>query len=58
MYFAHFGYIEMVPGTFARVVIVSFLTTVVESLPFSTRLDDNLTVPFAAMALGMLIFPS
>ncbi|KAL2632326.1 hypothetical protein R1flu_017012 [Riccia fluitans] len=58
LYFAYFGFLQMQPGIYTGVAVVSFLTAIVESLPVSTRLDDNLTVPFAAMVLGYFILPS
>ncbi|KAL3695307.1 hypothetical protein R1sor_009383 [Riccia sorocarpa] len=58
LYFAHFGYLKMQPGIYIGVALVSFLTAIVESLPISTRLDDNLTVPLAAIVLGYFILPA
>ncbi|OMO82820.1 Phosphatidate cytidylyltransferase [Corchorus capsularis] len=55
-YFAHFGYIqeswEMVLGF----LIVSLASAVVESLPISTELDDNLTVTLTSIFVGSLVF--
>ncbi|CAM6100418.1 unnamed protein product [Calypogeia fissa] len=56
-YFAAFGLLQILPGTFLGVILVSFFTALVESLPISTRLDDNFTVPFAAIVLGLLFLP-
>lgn len=36
--------------------IVSVASTVVESLPISSDLDDNLTVPLTSILVGSLIF--
>ncbi|CAM6127213.1 unnamed protein product [Calypogeia fissa] len=57
-YFAAFGFLQILPGTFLGVILISFLTALVESLPISTRIDDNFTVPFAAIVLGLLFLPS
>ncbi|CAL4897292.1 unnamed protein product [Urochloa decumbens] len=36
--------------------VTSLAAAVVESLPISTRLDDNLTVPLASVLVGALVF--
>ncbi|KAJ4840521.1 hypothetical protein Tsubulata_000464 [Turnera subulata] len=55
-YFASFGYVqeswEMVLGFF----VVSVASAIVESLPISTELDDNLTVTLTSWLFGSLIF--
>ena len=55
-YFSSFGFVErsweMVFGFF----IVSLASTLVESLPISTDLDDNLTVPVTSILVGILVF--
>ncbi|XP_042515620.1 probable phytol kinase 2, chloroplastic isoform X1 [Macadamia integrifolia] len=55
-YFSLFGLVhrswEMVFGF----LIVSLLTAVVESLPISSELDDNLTVPLTSVLIGNLVF--
>ncbi|GLT26841.1 hypothetical protein SLA2020_018820 [Shorea laevis] len=55
-YFSYFGYIqeswEMVLGF----LIVSLASALVESLPISTRLDDNLTATLASIFVGSLVF--
>lgn len=55
-YFSMFGFIheswEMSLGFF----IVSLAAAVVESLPISSELDDNLTVPLTSLLVGSLIF--
>jgi farnesol kinase len=38
--------------------VISLVAAVVESLPISTRLDDNLTVPLASVLVGSLVFYS
>jgi farnesol kinase len=35
---------------------VSVATAVVESLPISTDLDDNLTVPLTSILVGSIVF--
>ena len=53
-YFASFGFIqeswEMVFGF----LVVSLGSALVESLPISNELDDNLTVPITSLLLGTL----
>lgn len=55
-YFSSFGYME---GSWSKVIgflVVSVITAVVESHPFSTDLDDNLTVPLTSILVGSMIF--
>lgn len=55
-YFSSFGYVE---GSWEMVLgfwIVSLASAVVESLPISTDLDDNLTVPVTSILVGSLVF--
>ncbi|XP_002971473.2 probable phytol kinase 2, chloroplastic [Selaginella moellendorffii] len=52
--FSQLGYFDMGVRTIIGIVAVSLATTVVESLPISSALDDNLTVPATAMAVGLL----
>ncbi|XP_018512814.1 farnesol kinase, chloroplastic-like [Brassica rapa] len=56
-YFASFGYIknsgwDMMP----RFFIISIASALVESLPISTAIDDNLTVSLTSALLGTLLF--
>ncbi|XP_004500292.1 probable phytol kinase 3, chloroplastic [Cicer arietinum] len=54
-YFSSFGYME---GSWKHVIgflVVSIVATVVESLPISTDLDDNLTVPLTSILVGSLV---
>lgn len=39
-----------------RVALVAFAATFVESLPISTKLDDNLTVPVTAVFVGSVLY--
>ncbi|KAI9109173.1 hypothetical protein K1719_019796 [Acacia pycnantha] len=55
-YFSSFGYIEQSWRMILGFLIVSVATTVVESLPISSELDDNLTVPLTSILVGSLIF--
>lgn len=58
-YFSVLGfYVLDVPGVVVRLGVVSLAATVVESLPVSTKLDDNVTVPLITVAVGMLLFPA
>lgn len=55
-YFSSFGYVEKSWGTVLGFWIVSLASTLVESLPISTDLDDNLTVPVTSILVGNLVF--
>ncbi|KAK3118192.1 hypothetical protein QOZ80_9BG0695520 [Eleusine coracana subsp. coracana] len=55
-YFHHFGFVEQSWTMVLAFGAISFVAAVVESLPISTRLDDNLTVPLASVPVGALIF--
>lgn len=58
-YFAFMGFYQLdTTGTLIRLAAVSFAATVVESLPVSTKLDDNVTVPLTTVLVGMLLFPA
>ncbi|KAG0566052.1 hypothetical protein M758_7G033400 [Ceratodon purpureus] len=58
-YFSLMGFYELdTKGTLLRLAVVSLAATVVESLPISTKLDDNVTVPLTTVIVGMLLFPS
>ncbi|KAI3908533.1 hypothetical protein MKX01_009335 [Papaver californicum] len=54
-YFSQFGFIKESPGLVLGFLIVSIATTLVESLPISTEIDDNLTVPLMAALVGSLV---
>ncbi|XP_030969627.1 farnesol kinase, chloroplastic [Quercus lobata] len=55
-YFSSFGFLqerwEMVLGF----LVVSLASALVETLPISTELDDNLTVPLTSILVGILVF--
>jgi len=55
-YFSLFGFVrgswEMVLGF----LVVSLASALMESLPISTELDDNLTVPLTSILVGTLVF--
>lgn len=55
-YFSSFGFLqerwEMVLGF----SVVSLASALVESLPISSELDDNLTVPLTSILVGILVF--
>ncbi|CAM0950532.1 unnamed protein product [Alopecurus aequalis] len=55
-YFHHFGYIEESWTMAAAFGTTSFAAAIVESLPVSMRLDDNLTVPVTSAFVGGLVF--
>ncbi|EYU45411.1 hypothetical protein ABFS82_06G006200 [Erythranthe guttata] len=52
-YFSWFGYnIRVSPNMVLGFLMVSVASALVESHPWSTRLDDNLTVPLASAVVG------
>lgn len=55
-YFHLFGFIEQSWIMVAAFGITSLTAAIVESLPVSTRLDDNLTAPIASALVGGLLF--
>ncbi|GAB2215130.1 hypothetical protein Drorol1_Dr00019507 [Drosera rotundifolia] len=54
-YFSWFGYVQASWDMVFGFLIVSLAATVVESLPISTDLDDNLTVPLTSLLVGILV---
>lgn len=55
-YLSRFGFIQESWGIVSGCLCVSIATALVESLPISTTLDDNLTVPLASFLIGSLVF--
>ncbi|KAE8688807.1 putative phytol kinase 2 [Hibiscus syriacus] len=55
-YFSYFGYIQKSWGMVLGFLIVSLASALVESLPISTELDDNLTVTLTSILISSLIF--
>ncbi|EEF45742.1 farnesol kinase, chloroplastic isoform X1 [Ricinus communis] len=55
-YFASFGYLRKSYEMILGFLVVSLASTLVESLPISTELDDNLTVTVTSILLGTLVF--
>ncbi|CAN6467342.1 unnamed protein product [Victoria cruziana] len=55
-YYSFFGLCEYSWQTIAGLFVVSLAASLVESLPISTELDDNLTVPLTSILVGGLIF--
>jgi len=55
-YFSHFGFIQESWDTVLGFLCVSIAAALVESLPISSMLDDNLTVPVASFLIGSLVF--
>lgn len=55
-YFHTFGFIEESGGMVIRFFVVSLAAAIVESLPISSELDDNLTVPLTSLLIGGLVF--
>ncbi|XP_074590813.1 putative phytol kinase 1, chloroplastic [Curcuma longa] len=55
-YFSAFGYFHFDrPEMVARVALISLAATVVESLPFSHVVDDNISVPLTTMLSALLL---
>ncbi|KAF3434122.1 hypothetical protein FNV43_RR25225 [Rhamnella rubrinervis] len=56
-YYSALGYLELDWAmTVQRVALVSLVATVVESLPITKVIDDNISVPLASMATAFLSF--
>ncbi|KAK7305438.1 hypothetical protein VNO77_43344 [Canavalia gladiata] len=55
-YFSSFGFIEGSWKLVLSFLVVSVVSAIVESLPISTELDDNLTVPLTSILVGSIIF--
>ncbi|KAG7613467.1 hypothetical protein ISN44_As05g053800 [Arabidopsis suecica] len=55
-YFASFGYIEDSGGMILRFLVISIASALVESLPISTDIDDNLTISLTSALAGFLLF--
>jgi dolichol kinase len=51
------GYVEVdASGACARLALIAAVCTVAESLPVTGLLDDNISVPVLALALGVALF--
>uniref|UniRef100_A0A7N0VL49 Uncharacterized protein n=1 Tax=Kalanchoe fedtschenkoi TaxID=63787 RepID=A0A7N0VL49_KALFE len=57
-YFSMFGFVTESSDMIRGLLAVSLGAALVESLPISTTLDDNLTVPLTSILLGSLVFNS
>ncbi|XP_050370023.1 farnesol kinase, chloroplastic [Argentina anserina] len=55
-YFSKFGYVDKSWVMVLGFLVVSLASALVESLPISTELDDNLTVPLTTILVGSFIF--
>ncbi|WCJ34729.1 Farnesol kinase chloroplastic [Euphorbia peplus] len=55
-YFSLFGYVEKSWDMAVGFAAVSVASAIVESLPISTKLDDNLTVSLTSILVGSLVF--
>lgn len=55
-YFSTFGFVDKSWDMVLGFLVVSLASALVESLPISTEVDDNLTVPITSMLVGSLIF--
>lgn len=54
-YFSAFGFFRATANIYLATIGVSLASAIAESLPLP--LDDNFTVPFVAIAAGMLLLP-
>ncbi|XP_077216453.1 putative phytol kinase 2, chloroplastic isoform X2 [Tasmannia lanceolata] len=54
-YFSLFGFVERSWGLVSSFLVVSVAAAVVESLPISTELDDNLSVPLTSLFVGSIV---
>lgn len=58
-YYSSLGFYHLDWGHVVQnVALISFAATIVESLPISKRLDDNLSVPLVSVLLGVALFPA
>ncbi|KAJ0987637.1 hypothetical protein J5N97_005993 [Dioscorea zingiberensis] len=55
-YFSIFGYMDVNWSLIVGFMIVSLTAALIESLPISSELDDNLTVPLTSLLVGSLVF--
>ncbi|THU59172.1 hypothetical protein C4D60_Mb03t22190 [Musa balbisiana] len=56
-YFSVFGYVDFdLEQTITRVALISLAATVVESLPISDVIDDNVSVPLTSVLTSVLLF--
>lgn len=56
-YYSALGYLKLDWSvTVQRVALVSLVATVVESLPITSVIDDNISVPLASMVTASLSF--
>ncbi|GKV34240.1 hypothetical protein SLEP1_g42630 [Rubroshorea leprosula] len=56
-YFSVLGYFQLEwTSTVQRVAVVSMIATLVESLPTTEIMDDNISVPLASMVAAYLVF--
>jgi phytol kinase len=55
-YFSALGYLNMdIPSAFGALVAIAAVAAVIESLPINQTLDDNLSVPLSAAAMGVML---
>lgn len=56
-YFSALGYLQLDWGlVVAKVALVSLAATLVESLPITKVVDDNVSVPLTSMLMAFLLF--
>ena len=56
-YFSSFGYMESTGwDMILRFLVISIASALIESLPISTDIDDNLTIPVTSALVGTLLF--
>ncbi|KAM0953192.1 putative phytol/farnesol kinase [Dioscorea sansibarensis] len=55
-YYSMFGFMDVNWSLIIGFLVVSMTASLVESLPISSELDDNLTVPLTSLLVGSLVF--
>eukprot|EP00250_Pteridium_aquilinum_P017325 c23573_g1_i1 orf=232-1221(-) len=57
-YYSSLGFYHLDWSSAVQIVaLISLVATIVESLPVSTHLDDNMSVPLVSVLLGSVLFP-
>lgn len=57
-YYSSLGFYHLDWASAVQIVAwISLVATVVESLPISSHLDDNMSVPLVSVLLGSVLFP-
>lgn len=54
-YYSMFGFMDVNWSLIIGFLVVSLTASLIESLPISSELDDNLTVPLTSLLVGSLV---